>query len=102
MTKLVKKYNTFIKLFSYLNKNRQKLIFSLPTREFIDLVGECCFNYCRLVKKKKSSNKHTSIINQLKDRENSYANKKELIKQKGSGFLPFLFKAVAPIVASLF
>ena len=104
MTKLTKKYQILVKLFPYLTKKRQKLILASADNEFINLVSECCFNYLRLLNKKKSNKnrKYIKTINYLKDHSNSYTSKKKVLKQKGGSLLPFLFRAVAPIIANLF
>lgn len=101
----VEKYSTLIKLYPYLVKKRKQQIADSASSPLINAICECCLNLKKNKKRKNkksvSSRRYSKIIDFFISKRNTIGQKKKFLKQKGSNFLSYLFKNIAPLVAKL-
>ena len=106
MSGSVEKYSTLIKLYPYLVKKRKQQIAESVSNPLINTICECCLNLKKNNnnnKKKKSvlSRRYSKVIDFFISKRNKIGQKKRYLKQKGANFLAYLFKNIAPLVATL-
>ena len=105
MSGSVEKYSTLIKLYPYLVKKRKQQIAESASNPLINTICECCLylkkNNNNNKKKSVLSRRYSKVIDFFISKRNKIGQKKRYLKQKGANFLAYLFKNIAPLVATL-